>query len=70
MKTINEVRKEGFEALEKTLGPRDMERFIKSFGPGHGDYTKERHQWLPEKLEDIKEDLLEFQKKRKAKKQP
>lgn len=69
MKTISEVRKEGFEALEKTLGPRDMERFIRSFGTGSGDYTKERHQWLPEKLGDIKEDLLNLQKKRKAKKQ-
>jgi hypothetical protein len=69
MKTISEVRREGFEALEKTLGPRDMERFIRSFGTGYGDYTKERHQWLPEKLDDIKEDLMKFQKKRKAKKE-
>ena len=68
MKSINEVRKEGFEVLEKTLGPRDMERFIRSFGSGYGDYTSERHQWLPENLEDIKEDLVELQKKRKAKK--
>ena len=68
MKTISEVRKEGFEALKKTLGPADMKRFIQSFETGSGDYTKERHLWLPEKLEDIKEDLLEFQKKRKAKK--
>jgi hypothetical protein len=44
-----------------------MKRFIQSFENGSSNYIKERHQWLPEKLEDIKEDLLELQKERKVK---
>jgi hypothetical protein len=69
MKTISEVRREGIQALTKTLGAVDMARFIQSFETGSGDYTKERHEWLPENLDDVKTDLLERQKKRKAKKQ-
>jgi hypothetical protein len=69
MKTISEVRKEGIQALTKTLGPVDMARFIQSFETGSGDYTKERHEWLPDDLDTIKSDLLERQKKRKPKKQ-
>lgn len=68
MKTISEVRKEGIQALTKTLGPVDMARFIQSYETGSGDYTKERHEWLPENLEDVKTDLLERQIKKKAKK--
>ena len=69
MKTISEVRKEGIQALTKTLGPVDMARFIQSFETGSGDYTKERLEWLPDNLDDVKPGLLERQKKRKAKKQ-
>lgn len=69
MKTISEVRKEGIQALTKTLGPVDMARFIQSFETGSGDYTKERHEWLPENLDDVKGSLLEREKKRKTKKQ-
>lgn len=69
MKTISDVRKEGIQALTKSLGPVDMARFIQSFETGSGDYTKERHEWLPDNLDNVKTDLLERQKKRKAKKQ-
>ena len=69
MKTISEVRKEGIRALTKTLGPVDMARFIQSFETGSGDYTKERHEWLPDNLDDVKGSLLEWEKKRKTKKQ-
>lgn len=69
MKTISDVRKEGIQALTKSLGPVDMARFIQSFETGSGDYTKERHEWLPDNLDEVKTDLLERQKKRKAKKQ-
>jgi hypothetical protein len=69
MKTISEVRKEGIQALTKTLGPVDMARFIQSFETGSGDYTQERHEWLPENLDDVKSSLIERQKKRKVKKQ-
>jgi len=66
MKTISEVRKEGIQALTKTLGPVDMARFIQSFETGSGDYTKDRHEWLPDNLDEVKSDLIERQKKRKS----
>jgi hypothetical protein len=69
MKTISEVRKEGIQALARTLGPVDMARFIQSFETGSGDYTKERHEWLPDTIDDVKGSLLDRQKRRKAKKQ-
>ena len=69
MKTISEIRKEGIAALTKTLGPVDMARFIQSFESGSGDYTKERHDWLPDNLDEIKASLLERQTKRQHKKQ-
>ncbi|MFA6333595.1 MAG: hypothetical protein WCX22_11625 [Methanoregula sp.] len=67
MKTISEIRKEGIHALTKTLGPVDMARFIQSYETGTGDYTKERQEWLPDNLNDVKGSLIERQKKRKAK---
>jgi hypothetical protein len=68
-KTISEIRGEGIHALAKTLGPVDMTRFIQSYKTGSGDYTKERHEWLPDNLNDAKGSLIERQKKRKAKAQ-
>jgi len=67
MKTISEIRKEGISALAKTLGPVDMARFIQSYETGSGDYTKERHQWLPDNIDEVKERLLKRQKKIKKK---
>lgn len=67
MKTISEIRKEGIQALTKTLGPVDMARFIQSYETGSGDYTQERHEWLPDNLDDVKGSLLQRQKKCKPK---
>jgi len=67
-KTI-EIRREGIHALAKTLGPVDMTRFIQSYETGSGDYTKERHEWLPDNLDDVKGNLIERQNKRKTKTQ-
>jgi hypothetical protein len=46
--TADQIRKEGFKALERHLGPDGMIRFLQQFETGCGDYTKERHQWLKE----------------------
>ena len=64
MKTISEIRKEGIEALSQALGPVDMARFISSYETGSGDYTKDRHQWLPTDREAVFSGLLDRQKKR------
>jgi len=68
-KTISEIRKEGIHALAKIPGPLDRARFIQSYETGSGDYTKERHEWLPDNLNDAKGSLIERQKKRKVKTQ-
>lgn len=46
MRTLEQIRTEGFSALLNTLGPVDAVRFIQQYDTGHGDYTKERHAWL------------------------
>ncbi len=52
-KTLNQIRKEGIDALAKALGPIGMVRFLQSFDTGSGDYTKERREWLDESVEKI-----------------
>ncbi len=51
---IDDIRKIGFNALNKSLGPDGMIRFLQQFDSGTGDYTSERHAQLasydPEKI--------------------
>jgi hypothetical protein len=42
-KRIEQIRKDGMDALIKKLGPDGMIRFIQQFDSGSGDYTKDRH---------------------------
>lgn len=44
---LEEIRRLGLEALTRQLGPVGMIRFLQQFETGRGDYTAERHQWLP-----------------------
>jgi hypothetical protein len=44
---LEEIRRQGLEALARQLGPVGMVRFLQQFETGQGDYTTERHQWLP-----------------------
>lgn len=37
-----------------------------SFGNCCGDYTQERHEWLPDNIDEVKSDLIERQIKRKS----
>ncbi len=46
--TPNEIRQKGLEAVRKELGPIGLARFLQQFERGHGDYTQERREWLPE----------------------
>jgi len=45
-KTLNEIHKQGIDALVKVLGPVNAVRFLQIYDQGSGDYTKERKQWL------------------------
>ncbi len=44
--TLEEIRERGLQALLKELGPVGMIRFLQQFETGHGDYTRDRFQWL------------------------
>jgi hypothetical protein len=53
VRSIEEIRKLGIEALAEALGPVDAVRFLQSFDLGRGDYTKERDQVLSLELDEI-----------------
>ena len=44
--TLDEIRRQGLEALRERLGRAGMIRFLQQFEQGHGDYAKERHAWV------------------------
>ena len=46
VRSTEEIRKLGIEALAEALAPVDAVRFLQSFDLGRGDYTKERDQVL------------------------
>ena len=43
-----ELRRKGFDALVDGLGWINAVRFIQQYEQGSGDYTKERHEILPD----------------------
>jgi len=43
-----ELRRRGFDALVDALGWINAVRFIQQYEQGCGDYTKERHEILPD----------------------
>jgi hypothetical protein len=49
MRTLEEIRYEGFSALVIALGATDAVRFMQQLSKGYGNYTKERHEWLEKK---------------------
>ncbi len=53
VRSSEEIRRRGLEALAKALGPVDAVRFLQSFDLGKGDYTKERAQVLDLELDEI-----------------
>jgi len=63
VKSINEIRKLGIDALAEALGPVDMARFLQSFDLGSGDYTKQRAKWLEQSLEEIVAEIKRMREK-------
>ena len=62
-KTIAQIQNEGYQALVSALGPEDAIRFIRSYDPGCGDYTKDRKKYLKNKtVKQIGKEILELQK--------
>jgi hypothetical protein len=44
--TQDEIYRRGLEALRERLGRAGMVRFLQQFEAGHGDYARERHEWV------------------------
>ncbi len=43
-KSLYEIRMEGWKALTERLGPAGAMRFMMQYDPGHGDYSRDRHE--------------------------
>ncbi len=53
--TLDQIRREGLEALRERLGVAGMVRFLQQFETGAGDYASERHAWVDKtSLDDVK----------------
>jgi hypothetical protein len=62
--TPDELRRRGYEALVKELGPDGFVRFLQYLREGHGDYTAERRARLdadPETLDRILDEINQKQ---------
>lgn len=53
VRSTEEIRKIGIDALAEALGPVDAVCFLQSFDRGRGDYTKERSHVLGLTLDEI-----------------
>lgn len=61
-----ELLDRGYRALLQELGPAGFIRFVQHFRSGTGDYTAERHAWLPDSVDSIFQ-LLESRKTNESK---
>ncbi len=58
IRSLNEIRLEGTEALYDRLGPVGMVRFLQQYETGKGDYTEDRKHWLGSlTVDDIVKDI-------------
>ena len=53
-RSLYQIRMEGWQALTERLGPAGAMRFMMQYDPGHGDYSKERHEiFAPLTLDEL-----------------
>lgn len=52
-KTLDQIRRDGLEALAQALGPVGFIRFLQLYETGSGDYSAERESWLPGNVEGV-----------------
>jgi hypothetical protein len=53
--TLDEIYRQGLQALRDRLGRAGMVRFLQQFEKGEGDYARERHAWVDRmSLEDLR----------------
>jgi hypothetical protein len=53
--TLDEIYRQGLQALRDRLGRAGMVRFLQQFEKGEGDYARERHAWVDRmSLDDLR----------------
>jgi len=53
--TLDQIRREGLDALRERLGQAGMVRFLQQSETGAGDYASDRHEWVDRtSLSDLK----------------
>jgi hypothetical protein len=63
--SLLELNDRAMKALARALGPVGMIRFLQQYDTGHGDYTRERHQWLDKvPFEEVAEGIFRRQRER------
>ncbi len=61
--SLNEIRKNGIDALTGKLGTVGMIRFMQQDETGYGDYTKEREELLGNPtIEELAKNIKNFNK--------
>ena len=66
MQTLEQIRRDGLEALRERLGRAGMIRFLAQFENGGGDYTKDRQEWVDRtSLAEIQESSRRRKRKHK-----
>ena len=67
MQTLEQIRREGLEALRERLGRGGMIRFLAQFDNGAGDYARDRHDWVDRtSLEQIRDAVRKGKRAKKA----
>ena len=67
VRTPEQIRTVGLDALRRSLGVAGMIRFIQQFERGKGDYAKDRRQWVDRiTMEDLEALITEYRKKETA----
>ncbi len=64
--SLEQIRIAGMEALARELGIVGMVRFLQQFETGHGDYSKDRYEWLDN--QDMDTVVKRIREKREARK--
>lgn len=63
LKTLKEIKEEGWEALVERLGIADATMFVMEHEKGYSDYTEERKKIFGQKtLDEIVKDIQELKK--------
>jgi len=61
-----ELRRAAYRAIARELGPSGLIRFIQDRSNGSGDYTRDRHTWLPKKsVEELASDIRAWRQEKK-----